>query len=90
MRLILSGTGAILLDFWPEIGAAPRLYLETRFFEVNLYIYKWDSSNLYFGVRFFEPILAIFTRNTLRTCLLYFAVRLFELNLINKIIKIGR
>ena len=39
---------------------------------------------------FFEPILAIFTRNTLRTCLLYFAVRLFELNLINKIIKIGR
>ena len=33
MRLILSGTGAILLDFWPEIGATPRLYLETRFFE---------------------------------------------------------
>ena len=40
MRLILSGTGAILLDFWPEIGATPRLYLATRFFEVNLYIYN--------------------------------------------------
>ena len=90
MRLILSGTGAILLDFWPEIGAAPRLYLETRFFEVNLYIYKWDSSNLYFEVTFFEPILAIFTNHTVRTYLPYFAVRLFEVNLINKIIKIGR
>ena len=67
MRLILSGTGAILLDFWPEIGASPRLYLETRFFEPILYIYKWDSSNLYFQVTFFEPILAIFTRITLRT-----------------------
>ena len=67
MRLILSGTGAILLDFWPEIGAAPRLYLETRFFEPILYIYKWDSSNLYFQVTFFDPVEAIFTRNTLRT-----------------------
>ena len=90
MRLILNGTGAILLDFWPELGATPRLYLDTRFFEVNLYIYKWDSSNLYFEVTFFEPILAIFTRNTLRTYLPYFAVKLFEVNLINKIIKIGR
>ena len=68
MRLILSGTGAILLDFWPEIGATPRLYLETRFFEVNLYIYKWDSSNLYFEVTFFEPIW------------LYLQITLFEPN----------
>ena len=67
MRLILNGTGAILLDFWPEIGATPRLYLETRFFEPILYIYKWDSSNLYFQVTFFEAVEAIFTRNTLRT-----------------------
>ena len=90
MRLILSGTGAILLDFWPEIGAAPRLYLETRFFEVILYISIPHSSKLYFEATLFEPFSAIFTNHTVRTCLPYFAVRLFEVNLINKIIKIGR
>ena len=46
MRLILSGTGAILLDFWPEIGATPRLYLATRLFEPI-----W----LYLQITLFEP-----------------------------------
>ena len=69
MRLILSGTGAILLDFWPEIGATPRLYLATRLFEPFSYISKSHSSNLlgYIYKDHSSNLTAIFRGQTVRT-----------------------
>lgn len=93
MRLILRDGCGFCLTFNRKSGRAreaPRLYLETRFFEVILYISIPHSSKLYFEATLFEPFSAIFTNHTVRTYLPYFAVRLFEVNLINKIIKIGR